>query len=68
LGTAVSTKTSGLDELPHRSSDKKVRSNECPHWWRRGVLTLVDALYQVGYDMASKGYPWKKRPPGVDAQ
>jgi hypothetical protein len=28
----------------------------------------MNALYQLGYDMASKGYPWKKRPPGVDAQ
>jgi len=28
----------------------------------------MNTLYQLGYDMASKGYPWKKRPPGVDAQ
>ena len=25
------------------------------------------ALYQVGYDMAAKGYPWRKSPPGYDA-
>jgi predicted acylesterase/phospholipase RssA len=23
------------------------------------------ALYQLGYDLAKKGYPWEKRPPGV---
>jgi hypothetical protein len=28
----------------------------------------MNALYQLGYDLASKGYPWKKRPPGVEAQ
>jgi hypothetical protein len=25
------------------------------------------ALFQVGYDMAAKGYPWQKSPPGYDA-
>jgi predicted acylesterase/phospholipase RssA len=25
------------------------------------------ALYQVGYDMAAKGYPWQTSPPGYDA-
>jgi hypothetical protein len=25
------------------------------------------SLYQLGYDMAAKGYPWRKTPPGYDA-
>jgi hypothetical protein len=25
------------------------------------------ALYQTGYDLAAKGYPWSKVPPGYDA-
>ena len=28
----------------------------------------MNALYQLGYDLATKGHPWKKRPPGVEAQ
>ena len=28
----------------------------------------MNALYQLGYELASKGYPWNKRPPGVEAQ
>ena len=27
----------------------------------------MDALFQVGYDMAAKGFPWVKAPPGFDA-
>ena len=27
----------------------------------------MNALFQVGYDMAAKGYPWAKAPPGFDA-
>ena len=43
-GVSATVTTSGLDELPHRSSNKEMRSGECPHWWRRGVLTLVALL------------------------
>lgn len=42
-GTAFSAATSGADGLSHRSSNNQMRS-ECPHWWRRGVLTLVALL------------------------
>ncbi|NCF80176.1 MAG: patatin [Proteobacteria bacterium] len=28
----------------------------------------MNALYQLGYDLASKGYPWKKQPPGQKPQ
>ncbi len=28
----------------------------------------MNTLYELGYDLASKGYPWKKQPPGVEAQ
>ncbi len=27
----------------------------------------MDALFKVGYDMAAKGYPWVKAPPGFNA-
>jgi hypothetical protein len=27
----------------------------------------MNALFQVGYDMAAKGYPWAKAPPGFNA-
>ena len=26
------------------------------------------ALYKTGYDMAVKGYPWSKYPPGLEGQ
>ena len=28
----------------------------------------MGALYQLGYELASKGYPWKKQPPGEKPQ
>ena len=27
-------------------------------------MNYMNALYQLGYDLASKGYPWQKQPPG----
>jgi hypothetical protein len=27
----------------------------------------MNALFQVGYDLAAKGYPWAKAPPGFTA-
>ncbi len=26
----------------------------------------MNQLFDLGYDMASKGYPWMKHPPGFD--
>ena len=29
------------------------------------MTEFMRALFQTGYDMAAKGYPWRKAPPGL---
>ena len=37
-------------------------SFDAPHW-EEFDTKYMQALFQLGYDMAVRGYPWEKEPP-----